>query len=243
MRQIDAHGLHYRELNEKLRSELLKGYRKFQINNVIGQRYIGAGIVSKNASITINGIPGNNLSAFSHFSYIKVLNNAQDGVANTMNGGRVSIHGSAGDVLGHSMRMGEIYVRDNVGCRAGIHIKGTAHEGPTIVIGGTAGDFLGEYMAGGKIIILGLNDEPCGRYIATGMHGGEIFLKGSLLPTKISSGIKVNKLNDKDKEFIKEIIYTYAEEFNLGPIDISIEDFIKMSPVGNRPYGKMYAHL
>ena len=59
------------------------------------------------------------------------------------------IHGGAGDIVGHSMRGGEIYIRNNVGYRCGIHMKEYLDQKPMIVVGGTAQDYLGEYMAGG----------------------------------------------------------------------------------------------
>ena len=53
-----------------------------------------------------------------------------------MNRGEVVIHGNAGDVTGHSMRGGKIWVRDDVGYRVGIHMKAFESQVPTIVIGG-----------------------------------------------------------------------------------------------------------
>jgi glutamate synthase domain-containing protein 3 len=74
-----------------------------------------------------------------------------------MDHGTIVVHGRAGDLLGHSMRGGKIFVRDDAGCRVGIHMKEYLDKRPTIVIGGTAQDFLGEYMAGGVLVVLGLN--------------------------------------------------------------------------------------
>ena len=76
-----------------------------------------------------------------------------------MNDGEIVVHGHAGDLTGHSMRGGKIFVKDYVGYRVGIHMKEYQRKIPTIVIGETAGDFLAEYMAGGVIVILGLNPQ------------------------------------------------------------------------------------
>src|SRR5665647_563960 len=123
---IDAAGMHYRELNEKVKLAV-SGCNTGKcphiiINNVLGQRYIGDGIKGE-ALITINGTPGNDMAAFMDGPQIEVFGNGQDGIGNTMNSGRIIIHGDCGDILGYSMRGGEIYVKGSVGWRSGIHIK------------------------------------------------------------------------------------------------------------------------
>lgn len=155
--KISARGLHYRELNQCIRQYIDQGTQEIEIDGVNGQRYIGGGIKASRLSISILGVPGNDLASFMEGPEIEVWGNVQDGVGNTMSAGRVAIHGQAGDILGHSMRGGRIYVRGDAGYRIGIHMKAYQDQFPVIVIGGRAGDFLGEYMAGGMIIVLGLD--------------------------------------------------------------------------------------
>jgi glutamate synthase domain-containing protein 3 len=101
---IDAAGLHYRELNEKVKHAVsgcnTGEYSPIVINNVLGQRYIGDGIKGE-ALITINGTPGNDMAAFMDGPQIEVFGNGQDGIGNTMNSGRIIIHGDCGDILGN----------------------------------------------------------------------------------------------------------------------------------------------
>src|SRR5512143_2254005 len=137
---IDAKGVYYRELNEKVRAAVLAGDADITINNVNGQRYIGDGIKAS-ATITVNGVPGNDLAAFMDGPTLIVNGNAQDGVANTMNEGKIVISGHAGDVLGYGMRGGKLFIKGDVGYRVGIHMKGFKDKLPVIVAGGTAGDF------------------------------------------------------------------------------------------------------
>lgn len=61
--------------------------------------------------------------------------------------------------MGYGMRDGQIYIRDNVACRGGIHMKEFRQMRPVLVIGKNAGSFLGEYMAGGTIVLLGLDEK------------------------------------------------------------------------------------
>lgn len=80
----------------------------------------------------------------------------------------------AGDVIGYGMRGGRVYIRDDVGYRVGIHMKGYPSQQPIVVIGGTTGNFFGEHMAGGYLVLLGCssNGRPVvGDYCATGMRG------------------------------------------------------------------------
>ena len=100
-------------------------------------------------------------------------------IANTMNDGKLIVHGNCGDIMGYAMRGGEVYIQGYVGYRAGIHMKEYMDKIPLVVVGTKAGDFLGEYMAGGRIVVLGLGlgkDEPvAGKFFGTGMHGGKMF--------------------------------------------------------------------
>lgn len=140
---IDAKNMPYAELNKMIRDS---DEQKFTLENVLGQRYIGAGLSGK--EILIKGTPGNALGAYLNGAKISVHGNAQDATGDTMNDGAIIIHGNSGDTTGYAMRSGEIYVQGNAGYRVGIHMKSYQDMFPTIVIGGKVGDFLGEYQAG-----------------------------------------------------------------------------------------------
>src|SRR3990170_5361539 len=181
MHEIDAKGVYYRDLNEKVRQAISRGEKEILLKNVNGQYYIGDGLRGGDVRITIEGVPGNDLAAFMDGPTLIVKGNAQDNIANTMNGGKVVIHGHAGDVLGYGMRGGKLHILGDVGYRIGIHMKGYQDQTPVIISGGSAQDFYGEYMAGGILILLGLerrNSQPIiGDYVGTGMHGGVIYIR------------------------------------------------------------------
>jgi glutamate synthase domain-containing protein 3 len=264
---IDAQNIDYKTLNYSIRNilneikfsgnnDLIKKIKTIELNNVLGQRYIGDGIQSK-INILINGTPGNDLAAFMDGPEIEIFGNVQDGTGNTMNSGKVIIHGSAGDILGYSMRGGEIYVKQDVGYRSGIHMKSYLDKFPVIVIGGKAGHFLGEYMAGGIIIVLGVNspinqmknfylfddDEIVGDYIGTGMHGGKIFVRGEINNHKLGKEIIKSKINKEDEEIIKSYLDYYFKYFGSANKEtINLSDFLKLTPFSRRPYGKLYAY-
>ena len=231
--KIDATGVHYRELNASLREAALNGARKIELYNVYGQRYIGTDL-DKPVEIEIFGTPGNDLGAFMNGPRIIVHGNAQDGCGNTMNEGEIIVHGHAGDIIGLSARGGKIFVREDVGYRAGIHMKEYQGKKPVLVIGGTAQDFLGEYMAGGILILLGLNlgegEYHKARFIGTGMHGGVIYLRGNVEDYQLGKEVGVAELEDNDHQILQQFVGEFAAHFGYDAEEILKHKFIKAVP-------------
>jgi glutamate synthase domain-containing protein 3 len=242
---IDAKGIFYRELNAKLRKAVSNGTQKIELRNVYGQRYIGTDL-DKPVEIEIFGTPGNDLGAFMDSPRIIVHGNAQDGCGNTMNSGEIIIHGHAGDILGLSARGGKIFVREDVGYRAGIHMKEYQDKKPMVVVGGTAQDFLGEYMAGGIMILLGLNlkegERHKANFIGTGMHGGAIYIRGDVEEFQLGKEVGVAELDENDHSVLKKLIGEFASHFDYNAGEILKHKFIKLFPLYLRPYGRLYAY-
>ena len=240
--KLDATGMLYRELNVRLNELASNGIRKIELHNVYGQRYIGTNL-NKPLEIEIFGTPGNDLGAFMDGPKITVHGNAQDGCGNTMNNGEIIVNGHAGDIIGLSARGGKIFVRDDIGYRAGIHMKEYQDKKPMLVIGGTAQDFLGEYMAGGILILLGLNGEGHhkAKFIGTGMHGGAIYLRGSVESYQLGKEVGVSGLEKEDWQILKKLIGEFAAYFGYNAEEILKHEFIKLSPRWLRPYGRIYA--
>lgn len=244
--KIDAKGLHYRILNEQIRENIIDGAEEIILDNVNGQRYIGDGLKQKNVKVHINGVPGNDLAAFMDGPTLFVNENAQDGVSNTMNSGKVIVNGDAGDVLGYGMRGGKLFVKGNVGYRVGIHMKAYQNHVPIIVVGGTAQDFFGEYMAGGILILLGLdvksNEQICGSYIGTGIHGGTIYIRGNVEDHQLGNGTGVFSTSKDDDVLLENILSEYANDLGKNLKDILTKNFIKLVPISHRPYKKLYCN-
>ena len=243
--KMNASGVFYRELNARLRDAVSEGAHRVELHNVCGQRYIGTDL-GKPVEIEIFGTPGNDLGAFMHGPRIIVRGNAQDGCGNTMNEGEIVIHGHAGDIVGLSARGGKIFVRDDVGYRAGIHMKEYQGKKPALVIGGTAQDFLGEYMAGGILILLGLTlgegEHHKARFIGTGMHGGVIYLRGNIEDYQLGKEVGVAELEDNDHQILKQFVGEFAAHFDYDTEVILRHKFMKLFPRWLRPYGRLYAY-
>jgi glutamate synthase domain-containing protein 3 len=242
---IDTDGISTRELNIMLRNYVTQGISKIRLLNVCGQRYIGTDLDGY-TEIEIVGTPGNDLGAFMNGQHITVHGNAQDGCGNTMNGGEIVVHGHAGDIVGLAIRGGSIFVRDGVGYRAGIHMKEYENIKPALVIGGSAQDFLGEYMSGGTIIVLGLDlkegEDHRSHYIGTGMHGGAIYIRGTVNDYQLGKEVGVVDLDDDDKLVVAQYVKEFADHFDFDVEKIMNHQFKKLFPLYLRPYGTLYAY-
>lgn len=245
MKVLRCQGKHYREVNALVEEWWEQGYRRILLEGVCGHRYLGRAL-SGEGYIRIQGIPGDDLGMFLNGPTLEVMGNAQDGVGNTMNAGKIIIRGDARDILGLSMRGGKIWVQGNVGYRVGIHMKSYEDEYPVIVIGGESGDFLGEYMAGGLMVVLGLSTprgkSPVGNFVASGMHGGAIFVRGKVTPAQVGPGVGIDL--PEEEEFGKVVGYLqeFARDLGLALPSLSRHEFVKIFPRTTRPYGRLYAY-
>ncbi len=242
---IDAKGMHYRELNALIEEVINRGAKKLKLINVNGQRFIADGLRG-DYYIEIHGVAGDDLGAFANGPTIVVYGDVQDGAGNTMNAGRIIVHGDGTDIIGHSMRGGKVFVRGHVGYRVGIHMKEYMDQVPVLVIGGTAGDFLGEYMAGGRIIILGLErletyPEIVGDWLATGIHGGAIYLRDAIDEDKLGYGAKFEELTEEDLAFLRREIGEFCSYFGGDVEEIMKVKFTKVVPLSHRPFAAMYS--
>src|SRR5512137_980299 len=215
--QIDAKNLHYTPLNQQIRKAVADGAKEIVIDNVLGQRFIGDGLRGEGVTITVNGVPGGDLAMFMSGPTIIVNGNADHAPGNTMDKGEVIIHGSAGDAVAHSMRGGRVYVRGNIGYRGGIHMKQYLEKRPILVVGGAARAFLGEYMAGGLLIVLGLTGIPPinERGVGSGIHGGEIYVRGPVDHYCLGVGAKQTPATKDEIKMINPVINDFARVFGI----------------------------
>ena len=232
----------YAEVNDEIKETLLSK-NKAVVNDVNGQRYIGCAL-DEGRTVEIHGTAGNDLACYLNGGRIILYGNGQDAVGNTMGGGEIVVHGHTGDALGYGMRDGQIYIRDNVCCRAGIHMKEFKGMKPVLVIGQNAGAFLGEYMAGGVIVLLGIALEEgetlFGSHCASGMHGGKIFIRGVFPKKHISPNIKIEPLDQKDRVELEQYVKNYCRYFDCDYDEIMKTPFKKLTPISTRPYANMY---
>ncbi|MGN1097835.1 MAG: glutamate synthase [Clostridia bacterium] len=236
--QITAGTMDFRDLNNAIRDN---DDSEVVIDQCYGQRFIGDGMSGK--TITINGTPGNALGAYFNGGIIRVNGNAQDAMGDTMNEGTIYVHGNSGDATGYAMRGGRIFVKGNAGYRAGIHMKAYKDKIPTLVIGGRVGSFLGEYQAGGYIVVLGIGEEgrlPVGNFLATGMHGGKIFLRSDAAPTDLPKSVLAKEASPEDMAEIGPLVEEYCREFGGDKAAVLNGKFYVVYPDTANPYKELF---
>jgi glutamate synthase domain-containing protein 3 len=240
--RIDAREIHYTPLNQMIRRAVADGVTEIVIDNVLGQRFIADGLRGDGVTITINGVPGGDLGMFMSGPTLIIHGNADHAPGNTMDRGCIVIHGSAGDAVGHSMRGGRIYVRDDIGYRGGIHMKQYVEKRPVLVVGGSARAFMGEYMAGGLLVVLGLTGIPplSERGVGSGIHGGEIFVRGNVPDSILGVGAKQKPASDDEKHTIAPVVRDYASRFSLDPAPLLASDYTRIVPASTRPFANKY---
>jgi len=235
--RLDAKELDFRALNALLRETP----GDVEIENCLGQRFIGAGMGGR--SLRIHGVPGNALGAYLNGGEIEVFGNAQDAVGDTMNAGTILVHGSIGDTAGYAMRGGKLYVRDDAGYRAGIHMKAYRDQVPVLIIGGRAGSFLGEYQAGGVIVVLGLYRDPrpiVSNFPCTGMHGGKLFLRGDCREILFPVQVTARPATAEDLAEIAPNLQEFCQVFHLDYAAVTDAPFTLVTPDSANPYRQMY---
>jgi glutamate synthase domain-containing protein 3 len=240
--KIDTKDLHYTPLNQKIRAAVANGAKEIILDNVLGQRFIGDGLRGDGVTITVNGVPGGDLAMFMSGPTIIVNGNADHAPGNTMDKGKVIIHGSAGDAVAHSMRGGRVYVRDNIGYRGGIHMKQYMEKRPILVVGGSARAFLGEYMAGGLLIVLGLSGIPpiSERGVGSGIHGGEIIVRGNVDDICLGVGAKQQPVTEEEMKVFLPIIEDFAKAFGIDATALRTDNYTRIIPSSARPFANKY---
>lgn len=238
---IDVKGMHYSPLNKMIREAVASGVKEIVLNNVLGQRFIGNG-VRGDAKITINGVPGGDLGMFMSGPECEVFGNAEHAPGNTMDRGSLIIHGSAGDAVAHSMRGGKVFVKGNIGYRGGIHMKEYESKRPILVIGGTSHAFLGEYMAGGLILVLGIGHEPAAqdRGIGSGIHGGEIVIRGNVSDKLLGVGAKKVEFTEADLKRLTPVIEEFCGRFGIDTAPFLDTNYSRIVPASARPFAGKY---
>ena len=238
---IDAEQLDYTALNRQIRQAASNGASEVVLEHVLGQRFIADGLRG-NVRLIIHGVPGGDLGMFMSGPTCIVHGNAEHAPGNTMNGGMIVIHGSAGDAVAHSMRGGKVLVRDDIGYRGGIHMKEYREKTPVLMVGGNARAYLGEYMAGGLIVVFGLDGGTAvtERGIGSGIHGGEIFIRGPVEDRLLGVGAMKKPFGAAERKRIAPFVQEFATHFDLDAKALLAGDFTRIGPASSRPFASKY---
>ena len=81
-----------------------------------------------------------------------------------------------------------------------------------------------------------------GSFIGTGMHGGEIYLRGEVAEWQIGKECGIFTADEADTKSIEPVLRDYCGEFGMDYEEVVSVPFTKLIPVSHRPYGKLYAY-
>ena len=84
-----------------------------------------------------------------------------------------------------------------------------------------------------------------GDYLATGMHGGIIYIRSEVDPYLMGKEVGQVEVTEKDRALLENLLEDYCKDFSkygLDPQEILNHTFVKLIPVSSRPYGKVYAY-
>jgi glutamate synthase domain-containing protein 1/glutamate synthase domain-containing protein 3 len=228
----------------------LKGWKKFIVFGLKGQRFHGCGFGpdTRGVQIDIYGNSGDYISSGMDGMNINIHGNAQDQLGQIMKSGKLVIYGHTGQTFMYGAKGGEVYVMGNAAGRPLINAVGK----PRVVINGTALDYLGEsFMAGdpltggGFVILNGMefnNDGTAipqatpypGSNLFSLASGGAVYVRDPLkqIDNEQLNGGEVASLSEKDWELIKP----YLEE-NERLFGISItKDLLKVDGEEKSPF-------
>ncbi len=223
--------------DSRLMSEAyFRGWRKFIVFGLKGQRFHGCGFGPDSGSVRIDiyGSSGDYLASGIDGMTIQVHGNAQDQLGQIMKSGKLVIHGDTGQTFMYGAKGGEVYVMGNAAGRPLINAVGR----PKVVINGTCLDYLAEsFMAGdplnggGFVILNGVTFDNDGNVISMDTpypgsnlfslaSGGAIYVRDPfrLIEDQQLNGGEVVPLEQKDWELILPFLQENEKLF-----DISVE--------------------
>jgi len=210
-----------RSINTIIKRKVIEGTRKITIKNPSALYRIGILGFDNTIELDINveGDVGNFFGAFCNFNGTwKVTGNAENGLADKGYKGKIIVDGFATELACQNDQSTNfsngVDVLVNKGCME--RAMGQARGGNLVTFG--AGYNSGLYMSGGILLNLGAPGELFG----PGMVGGVIY---SQQGTTVAEGAKIESLDIKDYQIIKETLKIFENELFVQHLDrLSIEN-------------------
>ncbi|MEO0253945.1 MAG: hypothetical protein ABIN20_00785 [candidate division WOR-3 bacterium] len=218
-----------------------KGYKKFIVFNLRGQRFIGCGFGkdSKGVRIDCYGDIGDYAGSGIDGLEIYIHSSGQDQMLNIMKSGKAVIYGDAGQTFMYGAKGGKVFVMGNLAGRPLINTVGN----PKVVINGTCLDYLAEsFMAGdplnggGFCILNGirfnrkgeieeLDEVYPGSNLMSLPSGGAIYVRDPFRKIEENQlhGSKIEDITEGDLNLIRELL-----EENEKLFDIKIEELLRV---------------
>ena len=227
-----------------------KGWRRFIVFGLKGQRFHGCGLGPDTGGVRIDifASSGDYLGSGIDGLSIYVHGNAQDQLGQIMKSGKMVIYGDTGQTFMYGAKGGEVYVMGNAAGRPLINAVGR----PRVVINGTCLDYLAEsFMAGdphnggGFVILNGMefdingNSRPQptpypGSNLFSLASGGAIYIRDPFqtVDEQQLNGGEIVALDGRDWELILPFLKENERLFGISIEDhLLIVDGEKKSPL------------
>jgi hypothetical protein len=81
-----------------------------------------------------------------------------------------------------------------------------------------------------------------GRYVGTGMHNGEMWVRKPLAAHQLGKEVGQVPVGDAEWAFFTGHLAPYCAEFGLDIGQFKREDFLLLRPTSHRPYGTLYVY-
>ncbi|MCH7662455.1 MAG: glutamate synthase, partial [Chloroflexi bacterium] len=210
-----------------------RGFRRYLLAHVTGQRFIanGLGVDTAGVHIDLYGSPGDYLGSGLDGAELHVHTNGQDQLAQIMKAGKLVVHGDVGQTFMYGAKGGEAYILGNAAGRPLINAVG----GPRVVINGTCLDYLAEsFMAGdphnggGFVILNGIRFDEAGDIVDletpypggnlySMASGGAIYVRDpfSMLSDEQLNGGEFTDFSAKDWDLIHPYLQENARHFGI----------------------------
>jgi glutamate synthase domain-containing protein 3 len=97
-------------------------------------------------------------------------------------------------------------------------------------------------MAGGLILVLGIDNEPAvqDRGIGSGIHGGEIVIRGDVDDNLLGVGAKKVEFTDDDLVRLSPVIEEFCGRFDIDPTPFLDTNYSRIIPASARPFAGKY---
>jgi glutamate synthase domain-containing protein 3 len=82
--------------------------------------------------------------------------------------------------------------------------------------------------------------EILGDWVATGQHGGAIYVRGDVDESKLGNGASQFRVTADDEITIKKVLKEYCQVFGLDLEGLLDAEFTKIAPLSHRPYAALY---
>ena len=97
-------------------------------------------------------------------------------------------------------------------------------------------------MAGGTVLVLARHGGPAvaERGLGSGIHGGEIVLRGAINPAYLGVGATAVPLDAEARARVRPLVEAYGAHFGVDVAPLLDDDYTRVVPASARPFANKY---